>query len=223
MPTIVVATPKGGAGKTTSALLLALQLAKLYGVTIIDADPNHPITRWAKGGRKPGGLTIVSDSNEEDIIERIEEAAARTPFVVVDLEGTASKIVVLAISQADFVLIPTQGSELDATETSRAIRLVKQHEKMTGRRMPYGVLLTRTNPLIRTRNLSHIQKGLVEAGIPVLDSELNEREAFKSVFAFQETLDGLNPKDVANLDRARQNVEDFVGEMLTKLSSKVSA
>lgn len=223
MPTIVFASPKGGAGKTTSSLLLGLQLSKLYGVTMIDADPNHPITRWATGGNKPGTMEIVSDADEENIIERIEDAAAATPFVVVDLEGTASKIVLLAVSQADFVVIPTQGSELDASEASRAIRVVKQHENMAKTTLPYAVLLTRTNAQIRTRNLSHIQKGLIDAGIPVLDSELNEREAFKSVFAFRETLDGLNPKDVANLDKARQNVEEFAAELLTRLATKTGA
>ena len=72
-------------------------------MTVIDADPNHPIQTWAAGGNTPPRLTIVSDANEDTIIERIEDAAAKTPFVVVDLEGTASKIVVYAISQADFV------------------------------------------------------------------------------------------------------------------------
>ena len=78
-------------------------LAALYDVTVIDADPNHPIETWANGGNAPTRLTIVSDVDEDKIIERIEDAAAKTPFVVVDLEGTASKIVVYAISQADFV------------------------------------------------------------------------------------------------------------------------
>jgi len=220
MPTVVFASPKGGAGKTTSALLFSLQLSKLYEVSVIDADPNHPVTRWATGGKKPDNLVIVSDADEENIIERIEDAAAATPFVVVDLEGTASKIVLLAVSQADFVVIPTQGSELDASEASRAIRVVKQHEKMAKTVLPYAVLLTRTNAQIRTRNLSHIQKGLIEAGIPVLDTELNEREAFKSIFAFRDTLDGLDPKDVANLEKARQNVEEFAAEILAKLSNK---
>jgi len=42
MPTIAFVSPKGGAGKTTSAFLLSTALTKLYDVTVIDADPNHP-------------------------------------------------------------------------------------------------------------------------------------------------------------------------------------
>jgi len=223
MPTIVFSSSKGGAGKTTSALLLALQLSKAYPTTLIDADPNRPITRWTTGGKKPDDLTVLSDVNEDNILERIEEAAAVTPVVIVDLEGTAAKIVLLAVSQADFVVIPTQGSELDATEASRGIKVVRQHEKMTGRRMPYSVLLTRTNPAIRTKNTNQIANSLRTVGIPVFKTELNEREAFKSIFSFRETLDGLNPAEVANLDKARRNIEEFAIEILQKLAgNKVS-
>src|SRR5579872_900861 len=205
MPTIAFVSPKGGVGKTTSAFLFATALSRVYDVTLIDADPNHPIQSWAQGGNTPPRLTIISDVDEENIIERIEDAASKTTFVIVDLEGTASKTVIYAVSQADFVIIPTQGSQLDANEASRAIRVVIQSEKMTGKKKPYAVLLTRTSQSVRTRGLAHIQMGLVEAGIPVLETELNERDAFKAVFSFQQTLEGLSPKDVPNLDKAKLN------------------
>jgi chromosome partitioning protein len=223
MPTIAFVSPKGGVGKTTSALLFATAIAALYDVTVIDADPNHPIETWAKGGNTPERLAIVSDANEDNIIERIGDAAEKTPFVVVDLEGTASKIVVYAISQADFVVIPTQGSQLDANEASRAIRVVLQSEKLSGKRKAYAVLLTRTNPSIRARGLAHIQNGLIEAGIPVLQTELNERDAFKAVFSFRQTLDGLSSAEVPNLDKAKLNVLKFVEEVFERLAVEEGA
>ena len=73
MPTIAFVSPKGGAGKTTSAFLLSTALAKLYDVTVIDADPNHPVKTWASDGNTPPRLTIVSDADEDTIIERIED------------------------------------------------------------------------------------------------------------------------------------------------------
>jgi chromosome partitioning protein len=223
MPTIVFVSPKGGAGKTTAALLLASQLASSYDVTLIDADPNRPIKAWASGGNTPKRLSVVSDVDEDNIIERIEEAAQKSPLVVVDLEGTAAKIVVLAVSQADLAVIPIQGSQLDAEQASRAIKVIKQREKMTGRALPYAVLLTRTNPVIRTRTMSHIQKGLIDAGVPVMETELNDREAFRAVFSFRQPLTGLDPTEVANLDKAQANVEDFALEILRGLSSTSSA
>jgi chromosome partitioning protein len=217
MPTIAFVSSKGGAGKTTSAFLLATALARFQGVTVIDADPNHPIQSWASGGNAPENLTVVSDVDEDTIIERIEDAAANTPFVIVDLEGTAAKIVVYAISQADLVIIPTQGSQLDANEAGRAVRLVMQSQKMTKNETPYAVLLTRTSPTIRTRTQTHIQKGLIAAGVPVFNTQLNERDAFRAVFSFQQTLDGLSPSDVSNLDQAKINVWEFVEEVVERL------
>jgi chromosome partitioning protein len=214
MPTIVFVSPKGGAGKTTSALVLAEQIARSAPVTVIDADPNHPIKTWAEGPNTPANLTVVSTADEENMIEVIEEAAARTPFVLVDLEGTAAKIVLLAVSQADLVIVPTQGSQLDAAQASRALRVIKQQEKISRRAVPYGVLITRTNPVIRTRTTSHLTNAFHEAGINLFETELHEREAFKALFAFNQPLSHLDPKDVSNIDKAVVNAEKYAAEVI---------
>jgi chromosome partitioning protein len=217
MPTIVFVSPKGGAGKTTSALILAEQIARSAPVTIIDADPNHPIQSWAAGPNAPANLAVVSHADEENMIDVIEEAATRTPFVIVDLEGTAAKIVLLAVSQADLVIVPTQGSQLDAAQASRALRVIKQQEKMSRRAVPYGVLITRTNPTIRTRTSGHLMNTFREAGIAMLETELHEREAFKALFAFNQPLSHLDPKDVSNIDKAIANAEAYAAEVIGML------
>ncbi|MFM0514779.1 ParA family protein [Paraburkholderia sp. RL17-373-BIF-A] len=223
MPTIVFVSPKGGAGKTTSALVLAEQLARSADVTVVDADPNHPIHTWASGENTPKRLRVVSDADEENMIEIIEEAAAQTPFVIVDLEGTAAKIVLLAVSQADLVIVPTQGSQLDAKQASRALRVIKQQEKMSRRPVPYGVLLTRTSPIIRTRTMAHINTAFADAGITVFATELNEREAFKAMFSFGEPLAHLDPREVSNLDKAIGNAEAFATEVVATLRQNKTA
>ena len=75
MPTIVFASPKGGAGKSTSAVILASELA-LRGaqVVVIDADPNRPVSQWAKRPGKPKTLAVLSDVTEATIIDEIEAA-----------------------------------------------------------------------------------------------------------------------------------------------------
>ena len=137
MPTIVFASSKGGVGKSTSAVVLASELArKGAGVTILDADPNRPVSQWARRPGRPENLTVLADVTETTVIDLIEQAAARTPFVVVDLEGTASMTVAYAISRADLVVIPTQGSQLDAAEAAKAVKLIRQQEKAFGRTDP---------------------------------------------------------------------------------------
>ena len=219
MPTIVFASPKGGAGKTTAALILATQIARGAPVTIIDADPNLPIKTWAGGGNAPSNLSVISDVTEDNIIQHIEDAAQKTPFVVVDLEGTAATIVLMAVSQADLVIIPTQGSQLDAEQAGRALSVMRKQEQMTKRAVPYAVLMTRTNPAIRTRTTGHIQKSLADAGIPVFETQLHEREAYRAIFSFKQPLDGLDPKDVANIPKAIANAEIFAQEVIAKIKA----
>ena len=219
MPTIAFVSPKGGVGKTTSAFLVATCMAQVTDVTLIDADPNHPIKNWAAGSNVPPRLSIVSDVDEDTVSERIAEAASTTPVVIVDLEGTAAKIVLYAIAEADFVVIPMQGSQLDANEASRAIRVIRETERLTRKAKPYAVLLTRTNPSIRARGLAHIQERLIGAGIPVLETELHDRDAYKAVFAFRQTLDGLDPAQVPNLDKARTNVALLAKELVDRVAA----
>lgn len=218
MPTIVFISPKGGVGKTTSSLALGTQIAK-HGldVTMVDADPNRPLRKWGSGTHRPANMTIVSDVDEESILDVVDTAASTTAFVIVDLEGTADKIALLAVSQADLVIIPMQPSDLDADQASRALRVIAQQEKMARRKVPHAVLFTRTNPAIRTRTMTHIANSLRHAGVPMFNSELNEREAFKGMFSFSVPLEYLNPSEVANVAKAIANAEAFMNEVLETL------
>jgi len=217
MPTLVFLSPKGGVGKTTSALLIADRLSDETTVTVIDADPNRPVKRWHEGGHSPSNLRVVSEVNEENVIEVIESAAEQSTFVIVDLEGTANKIVLLAVSQADLVIIPSQGSQLDAEQASRAIRVIRQQEKMSKRSVPFSMLLTRTGTAVKTRTLTHLVNSLKQSGIPVLKTQLHEREAFRAVFSFRQRLSKLDPQDVANIEKAIKNVDNLVAELLELL------
>jgi chromosome partitioning protein len=91
---------------------------------------------------------------------------------------------------------------------------------MTKTATPYAVLLTRTNSSIRTRTQAHIQNGLIGAGIPVFKTELNERDAYRAVFSFRQTLDGLKAAEVPNLDKARLNVWELVNEVVARLKAE---
>jgi chromosome partitioning protein len=218
MPTIVFASPKGGAGKSTSAVILATELAlKGAGVTIIDADPNKPVSQWARRAGCPENLTVVADISENTIIDEIENAARKTPFVVVDLEGTASMMVAYAISRADIVVIPTQGSQLDAAEAGKAIRLIRQQEKAFHKDIPYAILFTRTSSAIRPRTLQHIQAEFQKHGIQAFQTQIHEREAYRALFSFGGTLEGLDPRHVSNLHAALVNARAFAGELVSML------
>lgn len=222
MPTIVFASPKGGAGKSTSAVVLAAELARRGAeVVVIDADPNRPVSRWADRPGRPETLTVLAQATEASIIDDIEAAAARVPFVVVDLEGTASMTVAYAISRADLVIVPTQGSQLDAAEAAKAIRLIRQQERAFGRRIPYAVLLTRTSAAIRPRTLQHIREEMARNDVPVLGTQMHEREAFRAIFSFGGALQSLNATQVSGLAAAVKNAQALAAEIVALLKNAV--
>lgn len=224
MPTIVFASPKGGAGKSTSAVALASELARRgAGVVLIDADPNRPVTAWARRPGKPGSLDIVSDVAEDSVIDAIETAASRAPFVVVDLEGTASMTVAYAISRADLVIVPTQGSQLDAAEAAKAIRLIRQQERAFGRAIPHAVLFTRTSAAIRPRTLGHIREQFASHGVRAFETQMHEREAFRAIFSFGGTVDSLTEEQVGGRDAAVRNVRALAAEVVAMLRDRPAA
>ena len=221
MPTVILASPKGGAGKSTSAVILACELAgRGDSVTMIDADPNKPISEWSKRPGKPKNLTVLDNVTEENIIATIESAAKASKFVIVDLEGTASVMVAYATSRADLVIIPSQGSHLDGKQAARAVRLVRKQEEAFRMRIPTAVLFTRTSAAIPTRDLKSIEATLNEQGVPVFQSRIIERAAYRALFAYGGTLSTLDASKVSGVPAAKANAKDFADETIAMLGRR---
>jgi chromosome partitioning protein len=221
MPTISFASSKGGAGKSTSAVLLATELAQRgASVTIIDADPNQPVLRWSKKPGKPETLTVIAGVTEETLMDTIDKAARKTAFVIVDLEGTASVMVAHAMTRSDLVIIPTKGSELDAIEAAKVIQFIGRQERAYNRKIPFAVLFTQTNPAVRPRTLKSLEADLINQGIPVLAAALHDRDAFRAIFSFGGTLSALNPDLVGNIPGAVRNARELTAEVVTMLTRR---
>jgi chromosome partitioning protein len=221
MPVIAFANPKGGAGKTTSALLLASELASLgAGVAIIDADPEKWISQWGALPGRPANVTIVSDVTEDSIVDQIEEAAAEAQFVVVDLEGTASLMVANAIGMSDLVIIPTQGASMDAKGAAKTIRLIRNQARMARRDIPHAVLLTRTSAAVASRALRNVRDQLDKAGIAVFRTSIVERAAYRDMLDYGGVLADLDPTQVSNVERAIENARAFVAEVVARLKAE---
>lgn len=221
MPTISFASSKGGAGKSTSAVLLATELARRgASVTIIDADPNQPVSRWSRKPGRPDQLTVISDVTEETLLDAIDAAAHKATFVIVDLEGTASLMVAQAVSRSDLVIIPTKGSELDAIEAIKVIKFIGRQEKAFNKKIPFAVLFTQTNPAVRPRTLKSLEQDMLAQGIPLFGTALHERDAFRAIFSFGGMLSDLDPSAVGNVAAALKNAGQFTAETIALLKQQ---
>jgi chromosome partitioning protein len=198
--------------------LLASQLAERgTPVTIIDADPERWISQWGKLPGKPDNILIRSDVTEETMLDAIDAAAAETSFVIVDLEGTANTLVGYAVSLSDLVIIPTQGSSMDAKGGAKTVGLVRRQERVARRKIPFAILLTRASAAVTSRAMRNVQQQLAQAEIDVFQTHIVERAAYRDIFDFGGTLQGLDSKQVSNLDKAIENAREFTGEVLARL------
>jgi chromosome partitioning protein len=224
MPVISFANSKGGSGKTTSALLLACALAELKPTTLIDADPRHPITTWAEKPGRPSALSVITNASEKTILDEVEEAAARDPFVVIDLEGTASRLMSYAISQSDLVIIPMKEQQQDALAALDVIQEIHRDMKATRRKIPYSILFTQSRAAVKSRTARHISTQFRDnPNIDTFAAEIHERDAFAAMFSIGGTVAGMNPMKVNGLAKALENIEGFRAEVIGKLRAIRSA
>ncbi|MGB3470154.1 MAG: ParA family protein [Erythrobacter sp.] len=221
MPVIVIGSPKGGVGKSTCAVLLAIQFS-LAGpeVTVLDCDPNRSVSRWASKNL-PNNILVVSEVSKSDVISTIKENDGDGKLVIVDLEGVASQLVSRAISQADLVIVPMQATALDAAIGSEALALVREEEETLGRTIKHAVVLTKTNAAIKTRVRRELEQQLKDAGVDVIEPSLVQRAAFGEIFAFGGTLaDMENNKSVStagNVENAIANAQGFMEAVYERL------
>src|SRR5262245_24690128 len=71
---VAFVSPKGGAGKTTAALLLALGLEAMgKRAALIDSDINKPLMHWAALPGKPERVSVHPAPTSEDITISLRE------------------------------------------------------------------------------------------------------------------------------------------------------
>jgi chromosome partitioning protein len=223
MPVIAVANPKGGAGKSTTALVLATTLASQgASVSILDCDPNRPIEGW-KAGTSKNPVIVDGTATESNITTLLDDYRKKQQFVFVDLEGTASRLMSRALARAQLVIIPIQASPNDAEQAVKAIRLIREEEQAFEKSIPFKIAFTRTSAQIPTRLEKAIIEELNQGEVPTFRTHLNERAAYKAMFYYKLALDELDPAEVNGLIQARENATRLAEELVDLLSQKEAA
>jgi chromosome partitioning protein len=216
MPNVAFISPKGGAGKTTAALALALGLVERgQRVAMIDSDPNKPLVRWAELPNRCEAISIHPAPTVQDIRDAAREARRRTPeWTILDTEGTERGAVVLAALPFDLVLTPLAGSQLDLREAIKAAEMVQAFGRRAARPIPHRALLTRVPAAIKPKMLKSVVAQLREAGVQILPTALLEKEAFRALFHIGSGFDALEMHGIWGAAAARQNTAAYVDDVL---------
>jgi len=144
MHVIVLASQKGGSGKTTLTgnLAVAAELAGNLSAVLIDTDPQGSLAAWWNV-RKSESPAFASATVAElkAKLESLDAAGYELAFV--DTPPAIAHAISAVIAQADLVLIPTRPSPHDLRAVGSTVELVQEQGK------PFAFVLTQAKPNTR--------------------------------------------------------------------------
>jgi len=156
MKVISFVTQKGGSGKTTLALNLAVVAINAQSrVVILDMDAQGTARKWyeRRDDEEPFLAAVVAG----DLDKAIKGARAQNfDWVFIDTPGRDDAAQAAAISSADFCVIPCRPSAADLEATPATVEIVKRLST------PYAFVLTQTPP--RSFRIREAQTGLSYMG-----------------------------------------------------------
>lgn len=221
MAVITFANTKGGAGKTTAALLLTTELLhRNYRVCVVDADPQRWFSKWYEGAALMPRLTVETYVSAPTIQKIVHERRSQWDFVIIDLPGMQSPLLASAVGLSDHVIIPIQGSSMDAQGGAQVLDLLRYLDRKAGISIPHSVVLSRVNPAITTRSMQAVKRLLSEQAIQVLETPIAERAAFREMFDMNRPLRKLDSLQSLGGEKAISNAEAFTSEILKVVETR---
>lgn len=222
VPTIIVASSKGGVGKTTTCVVLATELAS-RGIqsVLIDTDPQQSIADWASASTSPPeGISLdpVPEPDPDLIATLLAKASTRAPFVIVDTPGKATEILLRAAEVADLIIIPSKPADLDLKAAKRTYGTLVQHCAAVGVSPEVRILFTQCKPAVKGK-LERLHTAPNER-VKTFRAQIEQREPYGYIFNLGGGLDTLPPRIVKNISQAIDNASAFTREVLSILKTR---
>lgn len=187
MRTILVASSKGGAGKTTVSTNLAAHFAVEGKATaILDADRQKSSTHWCEKRAALDTAVLPIDGSKRGWDKQLPEGIQR---LVVDAPaGAMGEDLAAFLDIADAVVVPVLPSTIDLEATVPFLNSLVQHPRVKKGKLPVGIVGNRLKPW--TSNSQQALDQLKAWPYPLV-AELRDTQAYvlmaalgKSVFDY---------------------------------------
>ena len=164
MYTILVANPKGGAGKSTLTTNIAGMLATTrQKVVIMDLDKQQSATNWL--ARRPAMLPKIMSWNEDTDMEELRSFAPQ--WMIIDTHARLRRADrTYLLSRANFVLVPVNPSVFDIEATAKFLIKLHMDSNVQSGKVAIGLVGSRTDS--RTRMAQELNSFFQRSGLPVV-------------------------------------------------------
>ena len=191
MKTLAIIGQKGGSGKTTTALGLAVEAVKAgKRVAVIDLDPQATAANW--GDRRADKENPAVVSCQASRLSQVMEAAKAqgVELVIIDTPGKSSEAAIAAAKVANRVLLPIQPHLFDI----ETLGSVKEILSLAGN--PRAAVLVNRAPVQGKRH-ADTQEGLQAMGLESAPVVLFNRAAHGDAANLGQTAREYEPKGKA--------------------------
>ena len=176
MPVIALVGNKGGAGKTTLTVNLAVGMARIGRVVILDTDPQGSSAQWRLIADDATVPSVVSATDKLSV--QVEELEGQYDYIVVDCPPSVHAPQTLAILQiSDLALIPVQPSPLDLWASIHIEQAIAEARSSN----PALKALLIINQLEPRTTLSQLMRdALGEIDVAVADTSIRRRAVYRA-------------------------------------------
>lgn len=170
MKTLAIVSLKGGAGKTTVSLTLAMSAPDPSRVALIDLDPQAS-SAAARRTMDGGPATVTAEPTRLRAVLQVAERAG-SPLSIIDTPPALDDAMRAAVRAADFALIVVRPAPLDLVRLPDALAAVRREKAR------HAVLLNACPPESR-KMMQEAVAFLVTEQAPLAPCRLGQRDAFQ--------------------------------------------
>jgi len=206
MPIVALVGNKGGAGKTTLCVNVATALSALAPTIVLDADPQRSSLQWRDLAERDDAVRVIDAV--DDLRSAAQAAVGTHEYLVVDCPPSVHAVQtaeVLAICQ--LALVPVQPSPLDVWAT---VHIEEKVEEARRANPGLRALLVINQLEPRTLLSQQIRQGLAELSLPVAQTAIRRRMAYRSSILEGRTVMDLGVRGSEAADEIRQLIEEVV-------------
>lgn len=122
---IVIANSKGGVGKSTIAVHLAVWLSEQgHRVILADCDSQNSSSGWLKEAAPD--IRTERLGNPEEILDSLRALNQEADYVIADGPGSNSEVSRALLLRADFAFVPVKSSMLEIRALAQATKVLRQ-------------------------------------------------------------------------------------------------